>query len=131
VEKEYIRTLKRDAVNALIETLDGYTGYYDDLHNEVFNMDYYMVYTSDAIEFLGNDAFDAIGNIAYYEKIQFGEVITDFSNPCAVVNMMYYIIGEEILHDVMYNIVGNVSVGDDEINNELIETLKDYANNYI
>lgn len=131
MEREYIRTLKRDAVDALIEMLDGYTGYYDDLHNEVFNMDYYMVYTSDAIDFLGNDAFDAIGIVVSYEKRQFGEVTTDLSNPCAVVNMMYYIIGEEILHDVMYNIVGNISVGDDEINNELIETLKDYANNYI
>jgi hypothetical protein len=131
VEKEYIRTLKSDAVDALIEMLDGYTGYYDDLHNEVFNMDYYMVYTSDAIDFLGSDAFDAIGRIVSYERRQFGEIITDLSNPCAAVNMMYYIIGEEILHDVMYNIVGNVSVGDDEINNELIETLKDYANNYI
>jgi hypothetical protein len=131
VEKEYIRTLKSDAVNALIEMLDGYTGYYDDLHNEVFNMDYYMVYTSDAIDFLGNDVYDAIGRIVEYERNNFGDVNTDFSNPCAVVNMMYYIIGEEILHDVMYNIIGNVSVGDDEINNELIEELKDYANNYI
>lgn len=131
MEKEYIRTLKNDAVNALIEMLDGYTGYYDDLHNEVFNMDYYMVYTSDAIDFLGNDAFDAIRNIVSYEKRQFGEVTTDLSSPCSVVNMMYYIIGEEILHDVMYSVIGNVSVGDDEINDELIEALKDYAKNYI
>jgi hypothetical protein len=29
----------------------------------------------------------------------------------------------------MYDIVGDVQVGDDEINNELIAALQDYANN--
>jgi hypothetical protein len=130
VEKEYIRTLKSDAVDALIEMLDGYTGYYDDLHNEVFNMDYYMVYTSDAKKLLGDGCYDAIGRIVEYEQFNFGNVNTDLSEPTSVVNMMYYIIGEQVLTDInMYDIVGDVQVGDDEINNKLIAALKDYAIN--
>jgi hypothetical protein len=130
VEKEYIRTLKNDAINALIEMLEDYSGYYCDLHHEVFNMDYYMVYTSDAKKLLGDDCYDAIGRIVEYEQFNFGNVNTDLSEPTSVVNMMYYIIGEQVLTDInMYDIVGNVQVGDDEINNELIAALQDYANN--
>jgi hypothetical protein len=130
VEKEYIRTLKNDAIDALIEMLEDYSGYYCDLHHEVFNMDYYVVYTSDAKKLLGDDCFDAIGRVVEYERLNFGEVYTDLSEPTNVVNMMYYIIGEQVLADIdMYEIVGDVEVGDDEINNELIAALQDYANN--
>lgn len=130
MEKEYIRTLKNDAVDALIEMLEGYTGYYWDLHNEVFNMDYYMVYSSDARELLGDDCYDAVGRIVEYEQNNFGNVNTDLSEPTSVVNMMYYIIGEQVLMDInMYEIVNNVDVGDDEINNKLIAALQDYATN--
>ena len=130
MEKEYIRTLKNDAVNALIEMLDGYTGYYYDLHHEVFNTDYYMVYTSDAMILLGDDCYDAIGRIVEYEQLNFGSVNTDLAEPTSVVNMMYYIIGEQVLTYInMYDIIGDVEVGDDEINNKLIAALKDYAIN--
>lgn len=130
MEKEYIRTLESNAVDALIEMLDGYTGYYCDLHHEVFNTDYYVVYTSDAKEFLGDDCYDAIGRIVEYEQFNFGNVNTNLSEPTSVVNMMYYIIGEQVLTDInMYDIIGDVEVGDDEINNKLIAALKDYAIN--
>ena len=38
--------MKVDAVNAIIDCLEcGYDGYYCDLHNEVFNKDYYVTGT--------------------------------------------------------------------------------------
>jgi hypothetical protein len=93
-------------------------------------MDYYVVYTSDAKELLGDDCYDAIGRIVEYEQFNFGDVNTDLAEPTSVVNMMYYIIGEQVLTDInMYDIVGDVEVGDDEINNKLIAALKDYAIN--
>ena len=92
--------MKVDAVNAIIDCLeDGYDGYYCDLHNEVFNTDYYVTGTAEAKDILGNDVFDAIGRIYTYEKDNFGEVLTDLSNPVKIVNMLFYIIGEEIMYD--------------------------------
>lgn len=130
MEKEYIRTLKNDAINALIEMLEDYSGYYCDLHHEVFNMDYYVNSNNEAKELLNEECYDAVGRIVEYEQFNFGNVNTDLTEPINVVNMMYYIIGEQVLTDInMYDIVGNVQVGDDEINNELIAALQDYANN--
>ena len=92
--------MKVDAVNAIIDCLEcGYDGYYRDLHNEVFNTDYYVTGTAEAKDILGNDVFDAIGRIYTYEKDNFGEVLTDLSNPVKIVNMLFYIIGEEIMYD--------------------------------
>lgn len=71
----------------------------DDLHHHVFNSDYYMCYTYDAKQWLGDEVFNAINHIKEYENWHFGEVTTDFSCPVAVVNMYVYIIGEEIVYD--------------------------------
>lgn len=70
-----------------------------ELHNELFNMDYFIIGTYQATEFLGSNAFDAIGTIQAYENEQFGEVTTDLSDPEKVVNMFAYIVGEEALND--------------------------------
>ena len=121
--------IKVDAVNAIIDCLEsGYDGHYCDLHNEVFNMDYYVTGTTEAENILGKDVFNAIGRIYTYEKDNFGEIYTDLSNPIRIVNMLFYIIGEEI----MYN-NGEFSkildehwdeYADEEINAELIKALK-------
>lgn len=90
--------IRKDARRAIVEHLEnGYNGYLCDLHNEVFNMDYYVCYYDEAVSILGNKVYDAIGKIMDYEKFNFGEVNTDFIDPCAVVNMLWYIIGEEEL----------------------------------
>ena len=92
-----------DAKTAIIEALtDGeYSGYYCDLHNELFNTDYYYTYPGEAIKAFNKiNVFDAIGIIVEYEKDNFGEVNTDFTDPCAVANMLYYIVGEEVLCDL-------------------------------
>ena len=72
-----------------------------DLHHEIFNTDYYIVGRYQAKEWMGADAFDCIYDIQEYENNNFGRVTTDLSEPERVVNMYVYIIGEEILEDVV------------------------------
>ena len=90
--------IRKEAREAIVEALEnGYEGYLSELHFHVFNEDYYKIFESDAIAALGNEVFNAISYIFTYEKDNFGEVNTDFTNPCAVANMLWYIIGEEEL----------------------------------
>ena len=92
-----------DAKAVIIEALtDGeYDGYYCELHNELFNTDYYYTYTNLAKKVLNAiGVFDAIGVIVKYEKDNFGEVDTDFTDPCNVANRLYYIVGDEVLYDL-------------------------------
>ena len=93
------KAMREEARAAIIEALrDGYSGYYCDLHNEVFNTDYYIIGTYQAEEALKEyGVFKAIEKVQTYEKENFGEVYTDLSDPEKLVNMLFYIIGEEVL----------------------------------
>ena len=71
----------------------------DDLHYEIFNTDYYIIGSYKATQWLGDQVFNIIDFIKEYELFNFGEVMTDFSSPEAIVNMYVYIIGEEIVFD--------------------------------
>ena len=93
--------MRREAIADIIETLEsGYSDYYCDLHNEVFNTDYYIIGTWQAKEALNEYGFDAIETVQDYEESNFGEVYTDISNPEKLVNMLYYIIGEEVISEM-------------------------------
>lgn len=123
--------MKVDAVDAIIDCLEcGYDGYYCDLFNEVFNKDYYVTGTAEAKNILGEgeNIFNAIGKIYTYERDTFGEVFTDLSDPVKIVNMLFYIIGEEIMYnnDEFNKILTEHwdEYADEEINAELIKVLK-------
>jgi len=73
----------------------------DDLHHHAFNTDYYIIGTYQAKQWLGDMVFDVINFIKDYEQDNFGEVLTDLSEPEKVVNMYAYIIGEEIVADYL------------------------------
>lgn len=94
--------MKQEAIEAIIEALEnGYNGYYCDLHNEVFNTDYYIIGNYQAKEALREyDVFEAIELVQTYEKEQFGEVYTDLSKPENLINMVYYIIGDEVISEM-------------------------------
>ena len=100
------QAMRKEAREAIIETLkEGYNGYYCDLHNEVFNTDYYIIGTYEAKEALKEyDVWEAIEKVQTYEEENFGEVYTDLSDPEKLVNMLYYIIGEEVLYEMMAGI---------------------------
>ena len=68
-----------------------------ELHNELFNTDYFLIGTERAKKWLGDETLAAVGKIHQYETNNFGEVNTDLSDPEKVVNMLVYILGEELL----------------------------------
>ena len=113
------QAMREEARAAIIETLqDGYSGYYCDLHNEVFNTDYYIIGTHRAKEALKEyDVFKAIEKVQTYEKDNFGEVYTDLSDPEKLINMLYYIIGEEVWAEM----IGGIEVWEDNWNNKATE----------
>ena len=120
-----------DAKAAIIESLtDGYDDYYCDLHNYLFNEDYHYCYTSEAKKALDEiGVFDAIGVIVKYEKEVFDEINTDFNSPCNVANMLYYIVGEEVLYDLfdeceLWDEVWN-GEATEETNEALVQWLKE------
>lgn len=125
--------MRAEAMEAIIEALrDHYSGYYCDLHDAVFNSDYYIIGTHEAKEALREyDVFDAIELVQEYEKFNFGEVYTDLSNPEKLINMVYYIIGDEIISE-MCDEIGAFNenwddLADDEINTAIIEGMEDIS----
>lgn len=95
--------MREEAREAIIETLkNGYCGYYCDLHDELFNTDYYIIGTHKAKQALSEyDVWEAIEKVQTYEQDNFDKVYTDLANPEKVANMLWYIIGEEILFELM------------------------------
>ncbi len=122
--------MREEAREVIIETLrNGYTGYYCDLHNEVFNTDYYIIGTYEAKKALEEyGVFDAIEKVQTYEKDNFGEIYTDLSDPEKLINMLYYIIGEEVLFEMMegidefHNNWDNAAT--EEINAKILKAIK-------
>jgi hypothetical protein len=125
--------MKQEAIEAIVEALENsYCGYYCDLHNEVFNTDYYIIGTYEAKEALREyDVFEAIELVQNYEKTQFGEVYTDLSDPEKLINMVYYIIGDEVIGE-MYEIEEFNNnwdeFADEEINANIIEAMRKMYN---
>ena len=97
------KEMRQEAKERIIECLEnGYTGYYCELHNEVFNSDYYIVGTYEAKKALEEyDVFEAIEKVQTYEEDSFGEIFTDLSDPEKLINMLFYVIGEEVFWEMV------------------------------
>ena len=93
---------KKDEIKQhILDTIEDYeTRDVYELHNEMFNMDYYIIGRYQAKKWLGDQVFNVIEYIKEYEENHFGEVNTDFSEPEHVVNMYTYIVGEEMLWEM-------------------------------
>ena len=122
-------SMREEAIEAIIEALeDGYSGYYCDLHNEVFNTDWYIIGTYEAKEALKEyDVFEAIELVQEFEEFHFGEVNTDLSNPEKLINMVYYIVGDGVICEMndieeFSNNWNNLS--DDETNAAIVKKMK-------
>jgi hypothetical protein len=97
-----------------------------EIHNELFNTDYYICGYYDAEKWLieNGGIFNAITEIVDYEKNIYGEVNTNLTNSETVCNMYAYIIGEDILNNcetIQDNIDNNTTP---EILSALIEELE-------
>lgn len=123
--------MKEEAKAAIIQALqDGYTGYYADLHNDVFNTGYYIIGTYQAEQLLNEyGVWEAIREIQEYEKTHFGRVYTDLGNPEHVANMLYYIIGEEALNELMDGVDEFCdnwdNLADEETNTKILQAIKE------
>lgn len=124
------KAMREEAREAIIEVLkNGYAGHYCDLHNEVFNTDYYIIGTGRAKKALEEyGVFDAIERVQSYEKDNFGEVYTDLSDPEKLINMLYYIIGEEVLYEMLADVdafrANWNNQADEETNAEILEAIE-------
>src|SRR5690554_5123970 len=122
--------MREEAKAAIMEALENnYTGYYCDLHNEVFNSDYYIIGTEQAKEVLREyDVFKAIEKVKSYEEDNYGEIYTDLGDPEKLINMLYYIIGEEVLYEMMegvYEFHDNWNnQADEKTNAKILEAIK-------
>lgn len=98
--KQYFTTT--EALEDILDVLEsGYDGSMEDLHHEVFNTDYYIIGTYQAKQALTEyGVFEAIDVVQEYEDNAFGERYTDVSDPEKLANMLYYIIGEEVIQDL-------------------------------
>lgn len=100
-EINYKAELIQHAIDQLENKMIAPGHYACEIHNTLFNQNYYIIGRYKAEQWLinGPGVFEAIGEIKDYEQSDFGEILTDISEPERVVNMYVYIKGEEILND--------------------------------
>jgi hypothetical protein len=136
---KYFNQLSREAQEELIgftiENLNNLKGSNIlgcDLHDEIFNTDYYIIGSWKAEQWLIKNIgiFEAIRAVYEYEELHFGEVTTNFSESEHLLDMLIYIIGEEILMEsetLMNKWDRYLSKKDfDAIINEVRDIIKDY-----
>lgn len=96
-------TIKSELTQHIVDYLnDNLEGTYGcDLHNEIFNTDYYVIGYYDADKFINKygGAWKAIHRVKNYEIEMFGECNTDLSDVEKVANMLAYIEGEVLLFE--------------------------------
>ena len=116
----------------LLDNLDGYEGIdsytFDDVFNDLFNSDYYIIgYREAEDELKEYGIFKALEEVQKFDVENFGEWDTDYTDPEKVANMLEYIHASEYMQD-MLNRAG-LDLSDEtttENVNRLIETLKEY-----
>lgn len=125
---------EKEALQAVIETLESvYTGYYCDLHGEVFTSDAYIIGTYEAQKALEQyGTFNAIQEVIEYQDNNFGEVMTDISSPEKVANTLWYIKGEEALQNAEFGCILDEAEEDLETDADLWNAVAtEKVNNYI
>jgi hypothetical protein len=100
IERKTLEEIVSHAIDGIQDRRE--SGIYGcDLHNALFNEDYYIIGYYQAEQWLiaNGGVFNAIGEIQEYEKDNFGEITTDCSSSEKVVNMYVYILGEIVLNE--------------------------------
>lgn len=81
----------------------------EELHGNLFNKDYYIIWTDDAKKWLGQDVFECMELVKEFEEFQTGQVITNFVNTEQLTNTTAYILGEKILYDTEIEFEGELT----------------------
>lgn len=107
---------KEEVLDEMLDRVEDYEGSdFDTFENEVFNDEERNMYYNEAKDelekFVSDEDLDdyetvdgifgAIELIKEYESTEFGEVNTDFSNPCDIANMIDFIRGGNVFGEVM------------------------------
>lgn len=95
------KEIKEHIQDYIIENnlIDQDLGCMNELHHDIFNTDYYLIGYYNCNEWLKKhniNTFEAIEYVQQYEKNIFGETHTALNSE-NIVNMVAYIVGEEIL----------------------------------
>lgn len=116
LENEYFT--KDEIVETLKNAEDYRVDSFEDLFTSMFNMDYYIIGTYEAVKaletFKNDEALDgykteldgvfgATELVKRYESDQFGEVSTQLDDPEALATMVEYIRGEALFTDALSN----------------------------
>lgn len=122
-EKIYFTQI--EALETIKETLEnGFDGYFEDLHNESFNTDYYIIGTYKAKQALNQyGTFEAMEEIKEYEENNFGEILTDLSDAEKVSNMFWCLIGRQAIELINFEGLENEQ-GNDENNKIIIKSIE-------
>lgn len=109
-----------------LENLRGANTYVCDLHNEIFNTDYFLIGYYNCEKWLEKNVgvFDAIRTIQEWEINNFGVLNTPMTDSEKILNMYVYIKGDEILNELQSVHENWDSTIDDEILDNMITELK-------
>mgnify|MGYP003112324687 CR=1 FL=1 len=94
-------SMKEYTLDQLREVSEG-EEYVDDLHNRLFNQDYFIIGYAQANDYMKEndlEPFEVIEFVQDYEKDNFGETNTKVNSE-AMINMWAYIMGENILYNL-------------------------------
>lgn len=116
----------------LLDNLDGYEGIedytFDDVFNDLFNSDYYIIGYKEAEAALQEyGVFKALEEVQEFDVENFGEWDTDYADPEKVANMLEYIHASEYMGDMLDR--AGLELYDEtttENLTKLIKTLKEY-----
>ena len=113
--------LKNEAKWAIIDRLEeGYEGYLCDLHNEVFNTEMYETNTAKATRILdGLGSYSVVAETVKYEQGIFGQTsVEKYSDPCLVLSMLWYMVGQEALAELGEDVPEFDELWDEELTEE-------------
>ena len=118
---------REELLETIIDHLQDYHGYYEELHHEVFNTRVYIEgkrKAEQALEEYG--IYTAVGKVCLYEKNNFGEVYTNLLNPVKIAYMLWYVLGFEIMLELgLFEYYG---LADEKTNKELVARLEAQLN---
>lgn len=123
--------LKAQAKWAIIDKLEeGYDGYLCDLHNEVFNTEMYETNTAKATRILdGLGSYSVVAETVKYEQGIFGQTsVEKYSDPCLVLSMLWYMVGQEALAELAEDVPEFDELWNEELTEEECLVLIDRFN---
>ena len=100
-------TIKTELRNYIKENINNYDSNDEDLHFHLFNEDYYIIGYYKAEQWLKKhniSVFEGIEFVQDYERDNFGEdAVRTYDNAETLVNMIVYIVGEELIYQEEYH----------------------------